>query len=166
MKRCQFCAEDIQDAAVVCKHCGRDVAGVGAGIVKVRQADWVSTTAKWGCGSVLALMLVTFLVASFFPSSSTPTPKIQISIDMDAIVLANDSDTDTYGRCAVEIEGDYSLSDEGDLTPRGRRRFPFGGFKSPGGVAMAENEGRARARQSVFVTCIGTDGNAFTVTRR
>lgn len=25
MKNCPFCAEQIQDAAVVCKHCGREV---------------------------------------------------------------------------------------------------------------------------------------------
>jgi predicted amidophosphoribosyltransferase len=27
MTTCRFCAEDIQDAAVVCKHCGRELQG-------------------------------------------------------------------------------------------------------------------------------------------
>jgi uncharacterized membrane protein YvbJ len=34
MKKCPYSADHIQDAAIVCKHCGRNVTGSHAGMVQ------------------------------------------------------------------------------------------------------------------------------------
>jgi len=48
MKTCPFCAESIQNAAVVCKHCGRDLVGDDA--PKSATANNRKSFAGAGCG--------------------------------------------------------------------------------------------------------------------
>ena len=78
MKKCPFCAEEIQEAAKVCKHCGRDLINQDT----AQKVQIVEPKKKTGCVTWLAagfflLVLLVMLRACFdtpsAPATSTPT---------------------------------------------------------------------------------------------
>lgn len=60
MKKCPYCAEEIQDAAVVCKHCGRDLVTQATPIPPKKKK---TSVAAWGCLTIIVLFVLAFVAA-------------------------------------------------------------------------------------------------------
>ena len=66
MKKCPYCAEEIQDEAIVCKHCGRDLKAAPTVPAKKKTSP-----AAWGCLVIVVLVFVGWCASQFSP---TPAP--------------------------------------------------------------------------------------------
>jgi hypothetical protein len=72
VKKCPYCAEDIQDAATVCKHCGRDLVGATAGTVTTSAQPKKRVFWKVVVGSIGILILLAVIGSLLEPTSRGP----------------------------------------------------------------------------------------------
>lgn len=83
MKKCPFCAEEIQDEAKVCKHCGRDIVA-GASQVQIVEPKRKTSPLAFGCLGLIVLLGMGWCVSLLSPTPPASTQKSTGSVSSTA----------------------------------------------------------------------------------
>jgi hypothetical protein len=164
MKTCPFCAEEIQDAAIVCKHCGRELSSSNVASPEIttaepRKISHVGRNILMGLGALFVIVVISQMMTGSGPSALTAEHlgAVRAAHTVHAWIQPNTVELNSVGFIVAE----YVIPDDFAIPPKtlGQTRLlaireallPFG-FKDyrvningiPPGTGLIRRYGSAR----------------------